>query len=162
MIVDWISEPHFFLYENLLVQYIGTDETILQKLQEICGTQIAGAAVTAEEKALHDIRVSMRVLEDSISDRGFTIELENTGAIELAYGEDYSLRYNLDGAWRPVQGPDAVNDLAYILPAGERRQQQITYTKLAMGNYEICKTVWAAQQTENSENFVARAEFIVE
>lgn len=43
--VDWVSKPHFFIFRNLIVQYIGTDNTVLQKLQELCGLQIAGAAM---------------------------------------------------------------------------------------------------------------------
>ncbi len=42
MIVDWISVPHFYQYQNLLVQYVGQDETVLNVLKEICGDYFAG------------------------------------------------------------------------------------------------------------------------
>ena len=36
-IVDWVAAPHFFLYQNVIVQYIGTDENILGALKILCG-----------------------------------------------------------------------------------------------------------------------------
>lgn len=41
-IVEWVSIPHFYQYENMIVQYIGTDETVLTVLEEICGACFAG------------------------------------------------------------------------------------------------------------------------
>lgn len=159
--VDWISEPHFFLYENLLVQYIGTDETVLQDLLEICGPQIAGAAVTKEEETVVYPEVSMRVLEDSITKQGFTLELYNEGEFDLEYGTKYRLQYFFDGNWYAMQEQDAFNDIACILPAGERREQEIVYKGLTKGEYNISKTVWTAQQNGNVVEARVSTEFIV-
>lgn len=43
--IDWVSTPHFFLYDNLILQYIGTDETILTILTDLCGEQFAGGDI---------------------------------------------------------------------------------------------------------------------
>ena len=43
--VSWVSEPHFFLYEDMIVQYVGTDVDLLEVLQQICGEQIAGMPI---------------------------------------------------------------------------------------------------------------------
>lgn len=40
--IEWVAAPHFFLYENQIVQYIGMDFDLLQCLRKICGNQIAG------------------------------------------------------------------------------------------------------------------------
>ena len=46
--IDWISTPHFFLYDNLILQYTGTDKTILAILTDLCGEQFAGGDITEE------------------------------------------------------------------------------------------------------------------
>lgn len=45
MCIDWISTPHFFLCDNLILQYTGTDETILAILTDLCGEQFAGGDI---------------------------------------------------------------------------------------------------------------------
>lgn len=40
--VDWISIPHYYLYDNLIVEYIGTEESILSALENTCGPYFAG------------------------------------------------------------------------------------------------------------------------
>lgn len=46
--IDWISTPHFFLYNNLILQYTGTDKSILAILTDLCGEQFAGGDITEE------------------------------------------------------------------------------------------------------------------
>ena len=40
--IEWISVPHFYLHDNMIVQYVGLDENILALLSEFCGEQFAG------------------------------------------------------------------------------------------------------------------------
>ena len=40
--VEWKSIPHFYLYNNLIIQHIGTDRDILNLLTNLCGNQFAG------------------------------------------------------------------------------------------------------------------------
>lgn len=42
--VDWISIPHYYLYGNLIVEYVGTEESILSSLRNVCGPYFAGGA----------------------------------------------------------------------------------------------------------------------
>lgn len=42
-VVQWISPPHFFATEKILVLYLGTDQELLKKLETALGKQIAGA-----------------------------------------------------------------------------------------------------------------------
>lgn len=34
--VDWIAPPHFYRHGSCIVQYVGTDETVLKALREVC------------------------------------------------------------------------------------------------------------------------------
>jgi hypothetical protein len=58
--VEWVDAPHFFLLDNVIVQYIGTDGKILAALQDLCGNQIAGAEYT-------ETGVAMAVPEEEMS-----------------------------------------------------------------------------------------------
>lgn len=40
--VEWKSIPHFYQLNNLIVQYVGTDKTILTILTNLCEDQFAG------------------------------------------------------------------------------------------------------------------------
>ena len=42
MQISWVDASHFFLYGNVIVQYIGMDFDLLQCLYRLCGAQIAG------------------------------------------------------------------------------------------------------------------------
>jgi hypothetical protein len=39
---DWIGTPHFFKTGNILILYLGDDQTILGLLQNLLGSQFAG------------------------------------------------------------------------------------------------------------------------
>lgn len=49
--VSWVSEPHFFLQEDMIVQYVGTDADLLEVLQQICGEQIAGMPIAINSQS---------------------------------------------------------------------------------------------------------------
>lgn len=40
--IEWKSVPHFYQYNNLIIQYVGTDKNILNLLTNLLGTQFAG------------------------------------------------------------------------------------------------------------------------
>lgn len=41
-LVDWVSYPHFFKKDKLIVYYVGTNETMIAFLTEVFGEQFAG------------------------------------------------------------------------------------------------------------------------
>lgn len=41
--VDWIDAPHFYKTNNIILLYLGNDETILNRLSDSFGEQIAGS-----------------------------------------------------------------------------------------------------------------------
>ncbi len=42
-IVDWIGPPHFYRGSQLIVLYVGREESLLSLLQDVLGPQIAGS-----------------------------------------------------------------------------------------------------------------------
>lgn len=40
--IDWIDNPHFYKIQNIIILYLGNDETILNMLLDSFGEQIAG------------------------------------------------------------------------------------------------------------------------
>lgn len=40
--IEWKSVPHFYQYNNLIIQYVGTDKDILNLLTNLSGAQFAG------------------------------------------------------------------------------------------------------------------------
>ena len=40
--VNWISFPHFYKKDNIIIQYIGEDDNIISDLKDIFGEQFAG------------------------------------------------------------------------------------------------------------------------
>lgn len=45
IIVDWIAQPHFYQYGNLIVVYVGDSAETLQVLEDTIGSPFAGAGV---------------------------------------------------------------------------------------------------------------------
>jgi len=41
-IIEWISYPHFFKSENMIVLYVGEDREIVRALEKLVGPQFAG------------------------------------------------------------------------------------------------------------------------
>lgn len=43
--LDWAAPPHFFQNDRLIVVYVGSDETLLDSLEETFGAQVAGGEI---------------------------------------------------------------------------------------------------------------------
>lgn len=41
--ISWISKPHFFKRDNIIVLYVGEDKDIINHLENLLGKQFAGA-----------------------------------------------------------------------------------------------------------------------
>lgn len=41
--IDWIDTPHFYRLDNIIVSYVGTDETIIRNLVDLYGEEFAGS-----------------------------------------------------------------------------------------------------------------------
>lgn len=43
-IIDWIANPHFYQYENVIILYVGNNQDIITQLSNSFGEQIAGGS----------------------------------------------------------------------------------------------------------------------
>lgn len=42
--ISWVSDPHFYKEGNIIVLYVGNNQEVINKLEEIIGSQFAGAS----------------------------------------------------------------------------------------------------------------------
>ena len=174
--VEWVAEPHFFLYQNVIVQYVGTDRTILTALQE---EWISQPAPDGPE-------ILLEVLPDSVRRDSLTIQLSNHSGLtgegaEVLYGEAFSLLQKMTMiscgvskadetqpfsettvTWEPVPMNCIFDELAYILPEGEQREQQVALPDLASGEYRITKEIlYRPDGQADYSSFEIYADFVV-
>ena len=189
--VEWVAEPHFFLYQNVIVQYVGTDRTILTALQDLCGEQLAGMPISLQEEwisqpAPDGPEILLEVLPDSVRRDSLTIQLSNHSGLtgegaEVLYGEAFSLLQKMTMiscgvskadetqpfsettvTWEPVPMNCIFDELAYILPEGEQREQQVALPDLASGEYRITKEIlYRPDGQADYSSFEIYADFVV-
>ena len=189
--VEWVAEPHFFLYQNVIVQYVGTDRTILTALQDLCGEQLAGMPISLQEEwisqpAPDGPEILLEVLPDSVRRDSLTIQLSNHSGLtgegaEVLYGEAFSLLQKMTMiscgvskadetqpfsettvTWEPVPMNCIFDELAYILPEGEQREQQVALPDLVPGEYRITKEIlYRPDGQADYSSFEIYADFVV-
>ena len=189
--VEWVAEPHFFLYQNVIVQYVGTDRTVLTALQDLCGEQLAGMPISLQEEwisqpAPDEPEILLEVLPDSVRSDGLTIQLSNHSSLvgegaDVLYGEAFSLLQKMTMiscgvskadetqpfsettvTWEPVPMNCIFDELAYILPEGEQREQQVALPDLASGEYRITKEIlYRPDGQADYSSFEIYADFVV-
>ncbi|MCL2766756.1 MAG: hypothetical protein FWD21_03630, partial [Peptococcaceae bacterium] len=126
--VSWVSDPYFFKKDLIIVNYVGTDESIISFLKENFGDQFAGhgyqvetvelleeeapnveEAPTVNEPA--DKIVKAKVLPTnslltmrihSVSPGGLTFSIDNPTGNNYLYGEDYQMLVRKNYSWEPV------------------------------------------------------------
>ena len=117
---------------------------------------------------------------------GLTIQLSNHSSVvgegaDVRYGEAFSLLQKMTMiscgvskadktqpfsettvTWEPVPMEGIFHDLAYILPAGEQREQQVALPDLAPGEYRITKEIlYRPNGQEDYSSFEIYADFVV-
>ena len=170
--ISWVDAPHFFLYKNVIVQYIGTDWNVLSPLEALCGEQIAGqpyyepaqiepGLLCIEESPKAFLRVTIAGGQpDAIE-----LELVNTSDEELHYGEPYKLyRENELGGWEWTNQDMAFIMPLYTLPAGTQETLEYRFEKpLDAGNYRITKEVrFGKPDGYETEPYEVSADFTIE
>lgn len=189
--VEWIDEPHFFCCENLIVQYIGSDEDVLAILQSVCGEQVAGAPIRHDTPSFvemepwmscpaPDYAVSLEVAW--ASGKGLQVTLRNDSDRTVEYGAAYELLQKrtdslcgvakADGeqsvseevvSWEPVSMDEIYfPSIGYMLPAGRQAELQAVPPELEPGEYRLTKTVRCQQDGQSGMTaFEVYADFVV-
>ena len=149
-IVEWVAAPHFFLYQNVIVQYIGTDENILAALQNLCGEQIAGTPFRQDtpsyiesepwmsQPAPDAPEVLLEVLPDSVRSDGLTMNLVNNSnlvgnGVDVEYGEAFSLLQKMTAISCGVSKADANQSISETTVTWEPVPMDWFFDDLAYG-----------------------------
>lgn len=88
---------------------------------------------------------------------------------DLQYGQEFSLEILKDGKWEDVpitiEGEYGFNALAYIIKAGERNEEKLSwewlYGELAAGQYRIKKRVMDFRESGDYDVYTVYAQFIL-
>lgn len=170
--ISWVDAPHFFLYKNVIVQYIGTDWNVLSAIARICGEQTAGQPyyepIQIEPDALcieESPKAFLRVTIAGGQPDAIELELVNASDEELHYGEPYKLyRENELGGWEWINQDMAFIMPLYTLPAGMQETLEYRFEKpLDAGNYRITKEVrFGMLDGYETEPFEVSADFTIE
>lgn len=189
--VDWVDEPHFFCYENLIVQYIGSDADLLLILQNLCGAQVAGAPILQDTPSFVEMEpwMSCPAPDHAVAlevawtpGAGLQMTLRNDSDRPVEYGDAYALLQKrtdylcgvakADGgqsvseeviSWEPVPMDEVYfHSIAYVLPAGRQAELQAVPPELEPGEYRLTKTVRCRQDGQDGMTaFEVCADFVV-
>lgn len=171
--ISWVDVPHFFLYKNVIVQYIGSDWNVLSPIETICGEQIAGQPYYEPAQIAPGLLcginsdsalVLLQVVIAGGQPDAIMIELVNGSDNELYYGELFKLyRENEIGGWEWINQDMMFTMPLYTLPAGTQKALEYRFEEpLAAGNYRIIKSVgFEKPGVDSSEQFEISADFTI-
>ena len=109
--------------------------------------------------------VSLSVKEDTISPTGLTLVMKNNSFNSYMYGEDYSLRKEIDGTWTDL--PMIVDEALVILIGHELNAKSSDeviidwedwYGQLEPGRYQILKNVSYIKDSDIKANVMVAFE----
>lgn len=156
-------------YEHLLsmwegMMYGGSEEVVeFMKLVQLA----AGEIVTCTGVPVYeDDKLSMEIVEGTVSASGAEIILRNNSNTSYSYGEYYTLEKEENGNWVAIKLKEDVawHDIAFILePNGESTmevQWKWMYGELPKGTYRIQKEVYC--DTDRKLDTTVCAEFQVD
>lgn len=110
--------------------------------------------------------VSMSIKDDTLTGTGATFILTNDSAIDVIYGNPYSIQIKEDGKWQAIDVDLSFTLPAYILKA--KTSEEITinweygYGKLENGEYRIIKDFSYEKIKDNYVDFSLKVEFNIE
>ena len=170
--ISWVDAPHFFLYKNVIVQYIGSDWEVLSSIETICGEQIAGLPYYEPARIAPGLlcmdestKAFLRVTVAGGRPDGIVVELVNGSDKELYYGEPYKLyRENEMGGWEWINQDMVFTMPLYTLPARTQKTLEYRFEEpLVAGHYRITKSVGFEKPGVNSaEQVEVSADFTIE
>lgn len=161
--ISWVDAPHFFLYKNVIVQYIGTDWEVLSPIETICGEQIAGLPYYEPARIAPGLlcmdestKAFLRVTVAGGQPDSILLEIVNGSDEELHYGEPYKLyRENGTGNWEWINSDMMFIMPLYTLPAGTQEQQKCRFEKpLEPGNYRVTKEISSGRPDGEASDWI--------
>src|SRR5690554_1969988 len=139
-------------------------KSIIKFLFMIFTASIFLTACSDSAKAIEK-NVSLSVKEDTISPTGLTLVMKNNSFNSYMYGEDYSLRKEIDGTWTDLP---MIVDEALVILIGHRLNVMSSneviidwedwYGQLDPGRYLILKTVSSMKDSDIEANVMVAFE----
>ncbi|WP_295211495.1 immunoglobulin-like domain-containing protein [Ruminococcus sp.] len=104
----------------------------------------------------NDDSVTIKVVEDSVTDQGLTLEITNNTNMNAGYGKMYILEQKRDGVWYREDESDSFTAIGIEQKPLSTRTFDITFaSRLDKGEYRIIKDVGVDKE------FYTAAEFTV-
>lgn len=160
-----------FSVDSWWKEYDGQVFDILDTLSFSPKEREGGAYIYSQESEISEIGLLL-TLKD-ISAAGATLVWDwydpEAATGELQCGDDFSLQRRKDGQWEEVpvaiEGSYGFNAVAYLLPAGEKMEQELKwewlYGQLSPGEYRIGKGVDNFRGSGDFDQYTIYAQFIL-
>ena len=94
-------------------------------------------------------KVTIALLEDSISDSGLTLLIENHTVNELSCDMFYAIEQERNGKWYGNSDDQSFPSLAMLLPPEQAQEFHVSWeNKPRSGKYRVIKSVFVGSRTE--------------
>ena len=101
---------------------------------------------TAYENVNGTSEVTVSIKEQSLTDTGLTLLIQNNTQQQLSYDMTYTIEQKRDGSWYSMDGQQVFHSLAAILKPEDTNEFDVTWEKkLPMGTYRVIKPVSTSQ-----------------
>lgn len=101
---------------------------------------------TAYEDLSGSSEVTVSIKDQSLTDTGLILLIQNHTEEELSYDMVYTIEHKKDGSWYSMDGEHIFNALAAILKPGDTNEFEVTWEgKLPKGIYRVVKPVVTSQ-----------------
>ena len=110
--------------------------------------------------------VSLYIKENTLTNSGATLILQNNSDVEVQYGKPYEIEIKKDNEWHKINVELNFNLPAYVLKSNESKEWEFSwengYGKLASGDYRIIKSIDIEKEDGTFDTFYVSAEFTIE
>lgn len=110
--------------------------------------------------------VSLYIKENTLTNSGATLILQNNSDVEVQYGNPYEIEIKKDNEWHKINVELNFNLPAYVLKSNESKEWEFSwengYGKLASGDYRIIKSIDIEKEDGTFDTFYVSAEFTIE
>lgn len=102
--------------------------------------------------------ITLSVKENSLSDTGLVLFIQNNTQEELAYGVDYVIEQLKEDEWFSMDGEMSFIAIGVVLEPGSTNELEVTWEKkLSKGTYRVMKPVYVSEG-----NGIYAVEFVVD
>lgn len=114
-----------------------------------------------------DKNIILKTKEETLTNTGAVVVLDNNSDIAISFGEDYWLEIEQNGKWYSLETINdfVVNTPLYHLKAGESKEKSISWSyafgTFPKGKYRIIKAITLEFENDKKEDTYVVGEFII-